>query len=150
MKIFLSDKIYEQVVKVNYKNGQIFCNIKNRITFNNKELIFAVAIILGVLFDMPDKSEAIGVSPVLPSVPEIHRPAQQTVPEYIPIISPYFGFVKPSELYLFICMMDKQFIIAQNVSQLIKRFKGGSFINWAIFSGHLFLCYKLWELGLRL
>lgn len=90
IKVFLSDKICEQVVKVNYKNGQIFCTVKDRITSQNKEIIFSAAILFGVLFGMPYKAKGIGVSPILPSAPEIHihRPARQTVPQHAPIINP--------------------------------------------------------------
>lgn len=88
IKVFLSDKICEQVVKVNYKNGQIFCTIKDRITSQNKEIIFSTAILFGVLFGMPYKAKGIGVSPILPSAPDIHRPARQTVPQHAPIINP--------------------------------------------------------------
>ena len=88
VKVFLSDKICEQVVKVNYKNGQIFCTIKYRITSQNKEILFSAAILFGVLFSMPYKAKGIGVSPILPSAPEIHRPARQTVPQHVPIINP--------------------------------------------------------------
>ena len=56
IKVFLSDKICEQVVKVNYKNGQIFCTVKDRITSQNKEIIFSAAILFGVLFGMPYKA----------------------------------------------------------------------------------------------
>ena len=37
---------------------------------------------------MPYKAKGIGVSPILPSAPEIHRPAWQTVPQHAPIINP--------------------------------------------------------------
>jgi hypothetical protein len=37
---------------------------------------------------MPYKAKGIGVSPILPSAPEIHRPARQTVPQHAPIINP--------------------------------------------------------------
>jgi len=36
LKIFFSDRVCHQIVKVNYKNGQIFCTIKDRITSQNK------------------------------------------------------------------------------------------------------------------
>lgn len=88
IKVFLSDKICEQVVKVNHKNGQIFCTIKDRITSQNKEIIFSTAILFGVVFAMPYKAKGIGVSPILPSAPEIHRPARQIVPQHAPIINP--------------------------------------------------------------
>jgi hypothetical protein len=54
----------------------------------NKEIIFSAAILFGVLFGMPYKAKGIGVSPILPSAPEIHRPARQTVPQHAPIINP--------------------------------------------------------------
>ena len=47
IKVFLSDKICEQVVKVNYKNGQIFCTIKDRITSKKKEIMLSAAVIFG-------------------------------------------------------------------------------------------------------
>jgi hypothetical protein len=53
IKVFLSDVICEQVVKVNYRNGQIFCTIKDKITSNNKEIILSAGIIFAVLFSMP-------------------------------------------------------------------------------------------------
>ena len=72
IKVFLSDKICEQVVKV------------NRI-----EIIFSAAILFGVLFGMPYKAKSIGVSTILPSsAPEIHRPARYPVPQHAPIINP--------------------------------------------------------------
>jgi hypothetical protein len=88
IKVFLSDKICEQVVKVNYKNGQIFCTVKDRITSQNKEIIVSAAILFGVLFGMPYEAKGIGVSPIRSSAPEIHRSARQTVPKHAPIIKP--------------------------------------------------------------
>ena len=88
IKIFLSDQICDQVVRITYRNGQIFCTIKDRITSQNKEIIFSAAILFGVLFSMPYKAKGIGVSPILPSAPEIHRPARQRVPQHAPIINP--------------------------------------------------------------
>jgi hypothetical protein len=38
IKIFLSDQIWEQVVKITYRNGQIFCTIKDRVSSKNKEI----------------------------------------------------------------------------------------------------------------
>ena len=88
IKLFLSDKICEQIVEVNYKNGQFFCTIKDRITSQNKEIIFSVAILFGLLFGMPYKAKGIGVSTIRPLTPEIHRPARQTVPQHVPTIEP--------------------------------------------------------------
>lgn len=84
IKVFLFDKICEQIVKVNYKNGQLFCTIKDRITSQNKEIIFSAAIIFGVLLWRPTEARPIGVSPILFSAHEIHHPAEQRVPQYLP------------------------------------------------------------------
>ena len=59
INVFLSDKICEQVVKVNCKNGQIFCTVKDRITSQNKEIIFSAAILFGVLFGMPEEGRTV-------------------------------------------------------------------------------------------
>ncbi len=83
---------------------------------------------------MPYKSEAIGVPPILPSAPEIHHPALQTVPQHAPIINPRLDkirFVKPSKLPLWIYIMDEQFIRTPKVSKLIKELRGGSLIETA-------------------
>lgn len=37
-KIFLSDQICRQIVKISYKNGQIFCTIRDKTTCKNKEI----------------------------------------------------------------------------------------------------------------
>ena len=38
-EIFLSDQICEQVVRITYRNGKMFCTIKNRIIHKNKEIV---------------------------------------------------------------------------------------------------------------
>ena len=58
IKIFLSDQICEQVVKITYRNGQIFCTIRDRITSKKKEIILSAAIIFGALFVMPAESSS--------------------------------------------------------------------------------------------
>lgn len=52
IKVFLSDVICEQVVKVNYRNGQFFCTIKDKITSNNMVIILSAGIFFDVLFSM--------------------------------------------------------------------------------------------------
>jgi hypothetical protein len=88
IKIFLSDQICEQVMKITYKNGQIFCTIKDRITSKNKEILLSAAIFFGALLVMPTESPAIGVPIRFPSAPEIHRPVPQYFPKYAPTINP--------------------------------------------------------------
>ena len=73
IKIFLSDQICEQVVKITHKNGQILCTIKDKITSNKKDITLSVAIIFGALFAMPTEARSIGVSPRFFSAPEINR-----------------------------------------------------------------------------
>lgn len=76
-KIFLSDEICEQFVNITYRNGKIFCIIKNRITDKKKEIVISAVFIFGGLFGMPEEARTIGVPPRLLSAPEIHRPAPQ-------------------------------------------------------------------------
>ena len=56
-KIFLSDQVCKQVVKIKYRNGQIFCTIKDRITSNKKEIMLSAAVIFGALFGIPEEEE---------------------------------------------------------------------------------------------
>ena len=79
IKVFLSDQICEQVVKIKitYRNDKIFCTIKDKITSKKKEIILSAAISFGVLFVMPTEAKPIGVPVRLPSAPEINRPAPQ-------------------------------------------------------------------------
>ena len=74
-KIFLSDKICEQVVSITYRNGQIFCTIKDKITHKKKEIAVSAALIFGALFGMPKEARPIGFTPIVPSASEIHRAA---------------------------------------------------------------------------
>lgn len=85
-KIFLSDQICRQIVKISYENGQIFCTIRDKITCNNKEIILSAAIIFGVSLGMPTKARSIGVPTRFASVPEMNRPAPQHFPQHAPTI----------------------------------------------------------------
>jgi hypothetical protein len=78
-KIFLSDKVCDQVVKITYRNGQICCTIKDRISSKKKEIMFSAAVIFAALLGMPREARSIGIGvpPRLPSAPEISRPAPQ-------------------------------------------------------------------------
>ena len=49
-KIFLSDQVCKQVVKITYRNGQIFCTIKDRITSKKKEIMLLAGVTFGALF----------------------------------------------------------------------------------------------------
>ena len=100
---------------------------------------------------MPNKSEAIGVSPILHSAPEIHRPARQTVPQHAPIINPRLDkirFVKPSELPLWIYIRDDQFLRTSKVSQIIKELRGGSLIETAAVLVVILVMCQIMEVGI--
>ena len=146
IKIFLSDQICEQVVKITYRNGQIFCTIKDRITSKKKEIILSATIIFGVLFVMPKEARPIGVSVRLPSAPEINRPATQHFHQHAPTVNPRVDkirFVKPSELPLWVYMMDEQVIKTPEISKLIKKLRGGNLIETA---GVLILIVVMWQI----
>jgi hypothetical protein len=88
IKIFLSDQICEEVVRITYINGRILCTIKDRITSNKKEVTLSAAIIFGPLFGMPTEAESIGVPPRLSSAPEINRQAPQHFYQHAPTVNP--------------------------------------------------------------
>ena len=87
-KIFLSDQICEQVVMITYRNGKIFCTIKDRITSKKKEIAVSAVFIFGALFGMPEEARPIGVPPRVLSAPEIHRPAPQHFHQHAPTVNP--------------------------------------------------------------
>ena len=82
LKVFISDIICEQVVKVTYKNSQLFCTIKDKVTSKNKEIILSAGIIFAVLFSSPSEAKGIGVSRIPHLPPEIHRPAREHFQPY--------------------------------------------------------------------
>jgi hypothetical protein len=90
IKVFLSDRICEQVMKIIYKNGQIFYIIKDRVSSKNKEILLSAVIFFGALLVMPAESPAIGVPIRLrfSSTPEIHRPVPEYFPKYAATINP--------------------------------------------------------------
>ena len=50
--------------------------------------MLSAAVIFGALFGMPREARPIGVSPRLPSAPEISRPAPQYFYQHAPTINP--------------------------------------------------------------
>jgi len=151
IRIFLSDQIYEQVVRITYRNGQIFCTIKDRITSKKKEITLSAAIIFGALLCMPTEARPIGVPGRLPSAPEIHRPAPQHFHQHAPTVNPRLDkirFIKPSELPLCVYMMDEQFLRTLKVGKLIKELRGGS-LTYALIGNVVFLVvlYGVWILS---
>jgi hypothetical protein len=150
MKIFLSDKICEKVLQVNYKNGQIFCTIKDKITFEKKEILLSGAILFGVLFVIPNESKAVGVSPIPHSATEIHRSARQTVPQPVPIINQRLDkirFVKPNESPLWIYIMDDQFLRTLKLKQIIRDIRGGTLIETAALLLVIIIMYQFMIVG---
>lgn len=109
LKVFLSDIICEQVVKVNCRNGQFFCIIKDKVTFKNKEIILSAVIIFAVLFSMPYKLRAIGVSPIRRLAPEIHRPAREHFQPYTRTVAEPVDkvkFILPREKVALLMFLD--------------------------------------------
>ena len=97
------------------------------------------------------KPLAIGVSPILRSATEIHRPALQTVPQHAPIINPSLDkirFVKSSELPLWIYLMDEQFLRTSTVSQLIKELRGSILIETAAFLVVILVMWQIMGIGI--
>ena len=68
-KIFLSDLVCEQFVRITSRNGQIICNIKNKISSKKKEIIVSAAFGFGALSMMPKEARPIGLSPRPTSTP---------------------------------------------------------------------------------
>jgi hypothetical protein len=87
IKIFLSDQICEQVVRITCRNVQILCTIRNKMTNKKTEIAVSAALIFGASFGMPKQVQAIGVSPIVTSAPEIHRPAPQHFRQYAPTVN---------------------------------------------------------------
>ena len=54
MKIFLFDQIYEQVISISYRNGQVFFTIKDKITYKKKVITLSAIFIFVTLFGMPE------------------------------------------------------------------------------------------------
>jgi len=82
IKIFLSDQICKQLVSITYRNRQVFCTIRDKVTHKKRKIAVSAAFILTLLFGIPKQVEAIGVGPIVTSAPEIHRPAQQPFRQY--------------------------------------------------------------------
>ena len=128
LKVFLSNIICEQVVKVTYRNSQLFCTIKDKVTSKNKEIILSAAIIFGALFGMPTAAKPIGVPVLLPSAPEINRPASRQFYQHAPAVSPKLDkitFIKYKDVPVFIYMMDEKFL---KTSGLIRKIRVGIFM----------------------
>lgn len=147
IKIFLSDQICEQVVSIIYRNRQFFCTIKDRMTDKKKAITISAVLIFGSVFAMPTEARPIGISPIITSAPEIHRTAPQQFHQHASTVNPRLDkirFPKPSELPLCVYMMDERFIRTPEVSEMIRKLRGGSLLGNTIF---LVVIYAIWVLG---
>ena len=87
IKIFFSDRICEQVVRITYTNGQIFCTIKDKIPSKKREILCSATLIFGTLFGIPKDAQPMGVPTRFPSATEIHRSAPQDFHKYAPTVN---------------------------------------------------------------
>ena len=113
IKVFISDQIGEQVVKFTYRNGQIFCTVRDRINSKKKKIILSATIFFVALFIMPTDAKPIGVPVRLPSAPEINRPAPEYFYQYAPTVSQKLDkitFIEYREVPVCIYMMDDRFV----------------------------------------
>nr|YP_010283140.1 hypothetical protein MKU15_pgp051 [Nitzschia traheaformis]ULD15904.1 hypothetical protein [Nitzschia traheaformis] len=134
IKVFLSDQIGDQVVKITYINGKFFCTLKNRITHKKKEIVISAVFILAGLLGVPEKARSIGVPIRLPSSPEMNRPAPQYFYQHGPTVSPKLDkitFIKYREVPMCIYMMDERFLKTSGTRKLINKIRGGSLIESA-------------------
>ena len=132
-KIFLSDQICEKVVSITYKNGQIF--VKDKITHKKKEIAVSAALILGGLFGMPKEARPIGVTPIVTSASEIHRPAPQHFHQYAPTISERVDKVKliPTRETVPLMFLYLKTHINEEFLKNLRRIRGGGNILVDIF-----------------
>ena len=86
IKVFLSDQIGEQVVSITCRNGQFFCLIKDKITHKKKEIAVSAVLFFCPLVAMPNEARPIGLPPMIPSAPEVHRSAPQHFHQHAPAI----------------------------------------------------------------
>ncbi len=88
---------------------------------------------------MPKESRPIGVPPILASLPEIHRSTPKDFHQHTPVIPRLDKIsltikqcnslsIRSRELLVCIYMMDKKFLSTPEISELIKKLRGGSLI----------------------
>lgn len=128
LKVFISDIICEQVVKVTYRNSQFFCTIKDKVTYKNKEIILSASIIFAVLFSMPYESKAIGVSPIFRLAPEIHRPAREHFQPYTRTVAERVDkvkFILPREKVALLMFLDPKTRINEELLKNLTKIRCG-------------------------
>ncbi len=69
-------------------SDQIFCTIKDKITYKKKEITLSAVLIFGVLFGMPKETRPIRFTPIVSSASEIHRAAPQYLYQNAPTVNP--------------------------------------------------------------
>lgn len=147
IKIFLSDTICEEIVKIHLKNGQLFFTIKGQVTSKNKEILLTSAIILAILFGKPSESKAIGIPLRVSSVPEINRPVTQHSYQYAPTVIPKLDkvtFSNYTQLPTFLYLIDDKFIKTPQIHKLITKLRGGSSLELAT---ALIIIIVIWQIA---
>ena len=132
-----SDLTEDEIIEIDRevtKNRETVCIFVRSLASNAKDKtrkVIVVSILGGALwFSNVQPSEAMGLSiaptPVVKVQPNYKHTYEMKV---APTVSPRLDkirFVKPSELPLWVYMMDEQFIRTPEVSKLIKELRGGS------------------------
>lgn len=128
LKVFLSNIICEQVVKVTYRNSQFFCTIKDKVTSKNKEIILSAGIFFTALYIIPDKSKAIGVSPILRLAPETHRSAREHFQPYTRTVAERVDkvkFILPREKVALLMFLDSKTRINEELLKNLTKIRCG-------------------------
>lgn len=110
IKVFLSDIICEEA------------NSKN------KEIILSAGILFAVLFSMPYESKAIGVTPILPLAPEIHRPAREHFQPYTRRVAERVDkvkFILPREKVALLMFLDPKTRINEELLKKLTKIRCG-------------------------
>ena len=128
MKVFLYDIICDQVVKISYRNGQIFCIIRDRINFKKKKIILSAAIIFGGVFLIPADAKSIGIPARLPSTFEFNRPAFEHFQPYTRRVAERVDkvkFILPREKVALLMFLDPKTRINEKLLKKLTKIRCG-------------------------
>jgi hypothetical protein len=129
-KIFLSDRICEQVVDVTYLNNQIFCTIKSKIICRKEKITLSAAFIFSILLCMPDVARPIGVTPIVSSASEIHRASSQRLHQHkhVPTVNPSLDkirFIASHRMIPLISLNAEQVHLNEEILKRLQKLRGG-------------------------
>ncbi len=128
IEIFISDQICEQIVIISYRNGQIFCTIKDKLTKKRKEIVLAAVLFGSALFGMAKEARPMGVPQRIPPAYEIHSINlldHQPVHQYAPIVIPRLDKIRLMATHQLIPLIYINGHHAYINEQLLKRIRSG-------------------------